>query len=61
MTVADFLALTGFSEDDVDALVKARFLVRVRPNGLTAKSVRAWAAGHRPELLGEPLLRQVSA
>lgn len=59
--VTEFLALTAFTEADVDALVKARLLVRVRPDGLTPESVRSWAAGHRPALLADPLLHRASA
>lgn len=54
--VSDFLAATGFSEEDVAALVAARLLVRVRRDALTPESVYAWAAGHRPSLLVLPLL-----
>ena len=59
--VSDFLAATGFSEQDVAVLVAARLLVRVGRDGLSPESVYAWAAGHRPELLASPLLASTAA
>lgn len=53
ITVSDFKEVTGFDDAEVRALVAAKLLVRVRPDGLTPESVRAWAAGHRPALLAE--------
>jgi hypothetical protein len=58
--VTEFASLTGFSDGDIRALVKAGILSRVRPDSLTAESALAWVTGHRPTLLNHRVIRRLA-
>jgi len=46
-----FTELTGIDDEGIKALIKAGILERYRDDRLASASVKAWAAGYRPELL----------
>ena len=46
-----FTELTGIDDEGIKALIRAGMLERYRDDLLASASVKAWAAGYRPELL----------